>query len=61
MVLTCPKEVSDYINNRCKPLKSQCKAKSEIHKSTYINGYAEGKQFTTRKKLGEENDKIERS
>ena len=51
--------MSDYINNSCKPLKSQCKAKSEIHKNTYINGYAEGKQFTTRKKLGEEQEKIE--
>lgn len=61
LVLTCPKEVSDYINNSCKPLKSQCKAKSEIHKNTYINGYAEGKQFTTRKQLDEENVKIERN
>ena len=59
LVLSCPKEVRDYINNSCKPYKSQCKAKSEIHKDIYNNGYVEGKQFTTRKQLGEEHEKLE--
>lgn len=60
LVLQCPKEVIDKVNEICgKPKNISCKAANEIHPDTYSAGYVEGKQFTTRKKLGEENGKIE--
>lgn len=60
LVLTVPEEVVNKVNELCgKPRNISCKATEEIHSDTYNAGYVEGKQFTTRKKLGEESGKIE--
>lgn len=59
LILKCPKEVSDFIDNLTETIKPNCK--KGVDESIFNNGYAEGKQFTTRKQLGEENAKIERS
>lgn len=59
LILKCPKEVSDFIDNITETVNTKCK--KDVDESIFNNGYAEGKQFTTRKQLGEENVKIERS
>lgn len=61
LVLTVPKEVEDSVNKITKKESTSCKATTELNNNTFNIGYAEGKQFTTRKQLGEENEKIERS
>ena len=57
LILKCPKEVSNFIDNLTETINTNCK--KGVDESIYQDGYAEGKQFTTRKKLGEENGKIE--
>lgn len=59
LVLTVPKEVTDMVDNITKLKKEKPKALNNLNKNVFDVGKKDGEQFTIRKKLGEENDKIE--
>lgn len=56
LVLSIPKEVSDYIKDTTTT--KNVKENKNVNEEIYSAGQQEGKQFTTRKKIGDENEKI---
>ncbi|WP_270425424.1 DUF2786 domain-containing protein [Blautia intestinalis] len=57
LVLSIPKEINDYIEKNTTT--DEVSKEIDIDEEIYSAGQQEGKQFTTRKKLGEEQEKIE--
>lgn len=58
LVLSIPKEVNDYIKDTTTTKNVKEKKVNKINREIYLAGEQDGKQFTTRKKIGDENKKI---